>query len=96
MLVRVAPDPGVVSVRFATTTDLANHLQAAPPVGARRLLRRAAARIDELLRVAVYPVDSNALPTEAAHIAAETSCEISEKPFEFAKLRATIDRRLGR
>ena len=33
---------------------------------------------------------------EAAHFARETSCEILEKPFEFAKLRLTIDRILGR
>ncbi|HXV15385.1 MAG TPA: response regulator [Gemmatimonadaceae bacterium] len=33
---------------------------------------------------------------EAADFARETSCEIIEKPFEFAKLRATIDRILGR
>ena len=33
---------------------------------------------------------------EAADFARETSCEIIEKPFEFAKLRATIDRVLGR
>ena len=33
---------------------------------------------------------------EAAHFARETSCQIIEKPFEFAKLRATIDRILGR
>lgn len=33
---------------------------------------------------------------EAADFARETTCEIIEKPFEFAKLRATIDRVLGR
>lgn len=33
---------------------------------------------------------------EAAVFARGTSCEIIEKPFEFAKLRATIDRILGR
>jgi CheY-like chemotaxis protein len=33
---------------------------------------------------------------EAAQFARETSCEIIEKPFEFTKLRATIDRILGR
>ena len=33
---------------------------------------------------------------EAADFARETSCEILEKPFEFTKLRATIDRVLGR
>lgn len=33
---------------------------------------------------------------EAADFARETSCEIIEKPFEFSKLRATIDRILGR
>ena len=33
---------------------------------------------------------------EAADFARETSCEIIEKPFEFSKLRATIDRVLER
>ena len=33
---------------------------------------------------------------EAADFARETSCEIIEKPFEFTKLRATIDKILGR
>ena len=33
---------------------------------------------------------------EAADFARETTCEIIENPFEFAKLRATIDRILGR
>ena len=33
---------------------------------------------------------------EAADFARETSCEIIEKPFEFSKLRATVDRILGR
>jgi len=33
---------------------------------------------------------------EAADFARETSCEIIEKPFEFAKLRATVDRMIGR
>lgn len=33
---------------------------------------------------------------EAADFARETSCEIIEKPFEFSRLRATIDRVLGR
>jgi DNA-binding NtrC family response regulator len=32
---------------------------------------------------------------EAADFARETSCEIIQKPFEFSKLRATIDRILG-
>jgi hypothetical protein len=33
---------------------------------------------------------------EAADFARDTSCEIIEKPFEFSKLRATVDRILGR
>ena len=33
---------------------------------------------------------------EAADFARGTSCEIIQKPFEFSKLRATIDRILGR
>jgi len=33
---------------------------------------------------------------EAADFARDTSCEIIEKPFEFSKLRATVDRIMGR
>ena len=33
---------------------------------------------------------------EAADFARDTSCEIIEKPFEFSKLRATVDRILAR
>ena len=33
---------------------------------------------------------------EAAHFARETTCEIIQKPFEFSRLCATIDRILGR
>jgi len=33
---------------------------------------------------------------EAADFARDTACEIIEKPFEFARLRETIDRVLGR
>ena len=33
---------------------------------------------------------------EAADFARDTSCEILEKPFEFSKLRATVDRILAR
>ncbi len=33
---------------------------------------------------------------EAADFARDTACEVIEKPFEFATLRATIDRILGR
>lgn len=41
---------------YASTTQLAQWLDAAPPEGAHRLLLRATERVDELLRTAVYEV----------------------------------------
>lgn len=49
---------------YATTADLAKHLDAAPPVGARRLLRKASRTVDYLLIGAVYQVDDDGLPTD--------------------------------
>jgi hypothetical protein len=49
---------------YATTVDLANYLEAAPPAGARRLLVRASRRVDRALLTAVYDVDEHELPTD--------------------------------
>lgn len=78
--VNVAPTLPVTTLTYATTTDFADHLQAAPPNGSRRLLARATLRIDELLKTAVYDVDVNGMPTDAAAIAAckAACCEQAE------------------
>lgn len=69
--VLVAPDPTTVPSGarvYATTTDLANWLHAAPPGGSRRALEAASREIDRMLLCAVYPVDSTTgLPTDAEH-----------------------------
>lgn len=49
---------------YATTADLANYLEAAPPAGARRLLRRASRRVDQALLTALYDTDDDGLPTD--------------------------------
>lgn len=49
---------------YATTADLAYYLDAAPPADARRMLRRASERIEDLLLTAIYDVDTNHLPTD--------------------------------
>jgi hypothetical protein len=72
--VLVAPDPTAVPTGarvYATTTDYATHLLAAPPAGARRTLIAASRRVDEMLLTAVYDVDTvTGLPTDAEVIAA--------------------------
>jgi hypothetical protein len=50
---------------YATTADLAAWLDAAPPAGSARLLRRASAVVDDWTRAAVYDVDTDQLPTVA-------------------------------
>ncbi len=85
-LVDVAPSGMLTALpwAYATTTHLAEYLNAttgfpqALPEGAEGKLHRASQRIDELLKSAVYPVDSNELPTDAKHIVAlrEATCEL--------------------
>lgn len=53
---------------YATTTDYANALHAAPPAGARRALLEASRVVDEMLITAVYDTDDDGLPTDAAVI----------------------------
>jgi hypothetical protein len=66
--VAVAPN-GPVATVWASTTDLANWLQAAPPTDADRLLARAAELVNSRV-VAPYLMDDQELPTEARVIAA--------------------------
>lgn len=62
---RVAPTTTTSDARvYATTADLAVYLDAAPPVGARRLLRKASRTIDYLLIGARYATDDAGLPTD--------------------------------
>lgn len=66
-LVSVAPAPaGMADVRsYATTTQLANALHAAPPLDAVELLERATRLLDsDFLRAAVYDVDDDGMPTD--------------------------------
>lgn len=56
---------------YATTADLANWLQAAPPVGAEQLLGAVTRYMDgEVLLTAVYDVDTDDEPTDDKVIAA--------------------------
>ncbi len=65
-LVSVAPAPGARGAGrvYATTTDLANALGEAPPLGAQRLLERASQLLDsDFLLTAIYDVDDDGMPT---------------------------------
>lgn len=55
---------------YATTADLAEHLEAAPPEGARRLLRQASQDVEHATRSAIYATDTGGFPTDPAVIAA--------------------------
>lgn len=63
---------------YATTTDLANALHAAPPADAEKKLRDATQLVDDLLLCAVYPVDVDGMPTDPDHEAAlrDAVCEV--------------------
>lgn len=75
--VSVAPGLPVAGRAYATSTDYANKLRAAAPLGVEPLLERASQVVDQALLTAVYPVDDDGLPTEADHIAAlrDAVCE---------------------
>lgn len=66
-LISVAPLLGAVPSgrAYATTTQLANYLGAAPPLESARLLREATKLLDSLLTSAVYDVDDASMPTDA-------------------------------
>lgn len=78
----VAPSPLSVppGPQYATTTDLAEWLGTAPPVGASRLLVQASRAINDALLTAVYPVDDNGSPTDATQIQAlrNATCAVVE------------------
>jgi hypothetical protein len=58
-------------VAYATVADLAAWLSPTPaPADAQKRLDRASLVVDEMLLTAVYAVDDNGLPTEAAVITA--------------------------
>ncbi|MEU6222242.1 hypothetical protein [Streptomyces sp. NPDC047042] len=66
-VVSVAPAPAVMAdVRsYATTTQLANFLHAAPPLDAVELLERATRLLDsDFLQPAVYDMDDDGMPTD--------------------------------
>ncbi|AQS70844.1 hypothetical protein [Streptomyces pactum] len=64
--VSVAPTPGagLTGRSYATTTQLANQLQAAPPLDAVRQLADASKSLDDALLTAVYDTDSAGMPTD--------------------------------
>jgi hypothetical protein len=70
--IAVAPAPDAALGRsYATSTDLANYLRAAPPVDADRLLAEATVLLDSrVLRACWYDVDDDGMPTDALVIAA--------------------------
>lgn len=66
-VVSVAPAPATVATgrTYATTTQLANYLGAAPPLDAARLLVEATKLLDSaFLRAALYDVDDDGMPTD--------------------------------
>lgn len=76
-----APGPAVGLRSYATTTQLANYLGAAPPLDADRQLARATTLLDsDVLRGAWYDVDTSGLPTEPTVAAAfaEATCAVVE------------------
>ncbi|MEV8042461.1 hypothetical protein AB0P02_01270 [Streptomyces griseoluteus] len=84
-LVSVAPAPGVVPVGarvYATTTQLAEYLGAAPPLDAARLLLEASRLLDSnFLRAAVYDVDVLGMPTDSLVIAAFAEAVCAQVAF---------------
>ncbi|MDT0567916.1 hypothetical protein RM704_10610 [Streptomyces sp. DSM 3412] len=83
-LVSVAPLPTVATegVSYATTTDLANYLQAAPPLNAAKLLARATELLDsDFLKAAVYAVDGDGMPTDAEVVKAFADAVCAQVEF---------------
>lgn len=83
-LVSVGPVPGaVVGGRvYATTTQLAEYLGAAPPVDAARLLLEASRLLDrDFLTAAVYDVDTAGLPSNAEVAAAFAEAVCAQVQF---------------
>jgi len=81
-IVSVAPAPAVTASGrvYATTTQLANTLHAAPPLDAVQQLENASKALDDALLTAVYDTDTDGMPTHSDVIAAfaEAVCYIVE------------------
>ncbi|MFG2780825.1 hypothetical protein ACGFY7_23595 [Streptomyces prunicolor] len=83
-LVSVAPAPAAMAdVRsYATTTQLANALHAAPPLDAVALLERATQLLDsDFLKTAVYDVDDDGMPTDPVVVAAFAEAVCAQVEF---------------
>lgn len=83
-VVSVAPAPAVMAdVRsYATTTQLANFLHAAPPLDAVELLERATRLLDsDFLKAAVYDVDDEGMPTDSVVQAAFAEAVCAQAEF---------------
>lgn len=83
-LVSVGPAPSLLEDgrSYATTTDLANYLGAAPPVSAPRLLLRASELLDsDFLVAAVYDVDTDGMPTHPLVLAGFRDAVCSQVEF---------------
>jgi hypothetical protein len=79
----VAVDPNLSAVTrrtYATTTDLANWIEAAPPEDAAKLLRRATREVDRLTRGARFDTDADDEPTDTVVLAAlrDATCAVAE------------------
>ncbi|MFE6284351.1 hypothetical protein [Streptomyces sp. NPDC057877] len=82
--VGVAPAPATMAdVRsYATTTQLANFLRAAPPLDAVQLLERATRLLDsDFLKAAVYDEDDEGMPTDPVVAAAFAEAVCSQVEF---------------
>jgi len=82
-LVSVAPLPTVTNTGrvYATTTQLANYLGAAPALDSARLLREASKLLDDLILAAVYDVDDEGMPTDSDVTAAFADAVCSQVQF---------------
>ncbi|MFJ8054956.1 hypothetical protein [Streptomyces sp. NPDC096142] len=83
-VVSVAPAPPTMGdVRsYASTTQLANALHAAPPLDAVALLERATRLLDsDFLKAAVYDVDTDGMPTDAVVAAAFAEAVCAQVEF---------------
>jgi hypothetical protein len=65
---------------YADTTDLANFLRSAPPIGAAKMLEDASRKMDGVLLTAVYATDALGMPTDARKrkAIADATCAIVE------------------
>ncbi|WP_327671826.1 MULTISPECIES: hypothetical protein [unclassified Streptomyces] len=82
--VSVAPTPGAGGGGrvYATTTQFAEYLDAAPPVEAARLLREASRLLDaDFLLAAFYDTDDDGMPTDPVVAAAFTEAVCAQAEF---------------